>query len=223
MRDVTRRGLALSLLLSGVAGYVDAIGFIDTGGLFVSFMSGNSTQAGVDLLEQGAGSVILPLTLVIAFVAGVTVGALIGGQGKRRSLAVAGSAAAVALSTALATLAPDEPARFWMLAFAMGALNTLYLSEGRARVAITYATGTLVSVGVALAALFTGRSRSLWQRPLLLWGSLAGGAIIGAAAHRLGSGAALLIATIVLAVVAVILAMNGRLRPSRHVTGPSAP
>ena len=32
-----------------------------------------------------------------------------------------------------------------------------------------------------------------------------------------------LIAAIVLAVVAVILAMNGRLRPSRHATGPSAP
>lgn len=212
MRDVTRRGLALSLVLSGVAGYVDAIGFIDTGGFFVSFMSGNSTQAGVDILEQGLASSLLPLTLVVAFVLGVAVGAMIGGNGRRRAWAVAASASAVALSAVLAAVVPTSPARFWMLAFAMGALNTLYLSDGRARVAITYATGTLVSLGLAVAALLTGRSGSAWRRPLLLWGSLAGGAVVGAAAHRLGSGPALLLAAVVLAAAGVGLAMRTRVR-----------
>ncbi|WKT88565.1 DUF1275 family protein [Microbacterium maritypicum] len=212
MRDVTRRGLALSLVLSGVAGYVDAIGFIDTGGFFVSFMSGNSTQAGVDILEQGLASSLLPLTLVVAFVLGVAVGAMIGGNGRRRAWAVAASASAVALSAVLAAVVPTSPARFWMLAVAMGALNTLYLSDGRARVAITYATGTLVSLGLAVAALLTGRSGSAWRRPLLLWGSLAGGAVVGAAAHRLGSGPALLLAAVVLAAAGVGLAMRTRVR-----------
>ncbi|KQY76115.1 hypothetical protein ASD13_07835 [Microbacterium sp. Root1433D1] len=212
MRDVTRRGLALSLVLSGVAGYVDAIGFIDTGGFFVSFMSGNSTQAGVDILEQGLASSLLPLTLVVAFVLGVAAGAMIGGNGRRRAWAVAASASAVALSAVLAAVVPTSPARFWMLAFAMGALNTLYLSDGRARVAITYATGTLVSLGLAVAALLTGRSGSAWRRPLLLWGSLAGGAVVGAAAHRLGSGPALLFAAVVLAAAGVGLAMRTRVR-----------
>lgn len=212
MRDVTRRGLALSLVLSGVAGYVDAIGFIDTGGFFVSFMSGNSTQAGVDILEQGLASSLLPLTLVVAFVLGVAVGAMIGGNGRRRAWAVAASASAVALSAVLAAVVPTSPARFWMLAFAMGALNTLYLSDGRARVAITYATGTLVSLGLAVAALLAGRSGSAWRRPLLLWGSLAGGAVVGAAAHRLGSGPALLLAAVVLAAAGVGLAMRTRVR-----------
>ncbi|WP_270408850.1 YoaK family protein [Microbacterium maritypicum] len=212
MRDVTRRGLALSLVLSGVAGYVDTIGFIDTGGFFVSFMSGNSTQAGVDILEQGLASSLLPLTLVVAFVLGVAAGAMIGGNGRRRAWAVAASASAVALSAVLAAVVPTSPARFWMLAVAMGALNTLYLSDGRARVAITYATGTLVSLGLAVAALLTGRSGSAWRRPLLLWGSLAGGAVVGAAAHRLGSGPALLLATVVLAAAGVGLAMRTRVR-----------
>ncbi len=212
MRDVTRRGLALSLVLSGVAGYVDAIGFIDTGGFFVSFMSGNSTQAGVDILEQGLASSLLPLTLVVAFVLGVAAGAMIGGNGRRRAWAVAASASAVALSAVLAAVVPTSPARFWMLAFAMGALNTLYLSDGRARVAITYATGTLVRLGLAVAALLTGRSGSAWRRPLLLWGSLAGGAVVGAAAHRLGSGPALLLAAVVLAAAGVGLAMRTRVR-----------
>ena len=212
MRDVTRRGLALSLVLSGVAGYVDTIGFIDTGGFFVSFMSGNSTQAGVDILEQGLASSLLPLTLVVAFVLGVAAGAMIGGNGRRRAWAVAASASAVALSAVLAAVVPTSPARFWMLAVAMGALNTLYLSDGRARVAITYATGTLVSLGLAVAALLTGRSGSAWRRPLLLWGSLAGGAVVGAAAHRLGSGPALLLAAVVLAAAGVGLAMRTRVR-----------
>lgn len=206
MRDVTRRGLLLSLLLGGIAGYVDAIGFIETGGLFVSFMSGNSTQAGVEVIAQGAAVVLLPLSLVAAFVVGVAAGALVGRHGQRRAVPVAASAAAVALSAALSFLLPDGPWRFLLLAAAMGALNTLYLSEGRARVAITYATGTLVSLGLALAALVTGRSRTAWQRPLLLWGSLAGGAVVGAAAHRLGGGVALLIAAVALTAVAITLA-----------------
>ncbi|MFT2628471.1 DUF1275 family protein, partial [Escherichia coli] len=43
MKDVDRGSLAVSAVLASVAGFVDAIGFLDTGGLFVSFMSGNST------------------------------------------------------------------------------------------------------------------------------------------------------------------------------------
>lgn len=206
MRDVTRRGLFLSVLLSGIAGYVDAVGFIDTGGLFVSFMSGNSTQAGVDVAEQGVAAALLPLSLVAAFVVGVTAGALIGRDGRRRAAAMAAAATAVAMSAALAALLPDGPWRFLLLAAAMGALNTLYLSEGRARVAITYATGTLVSLGLAIAARASGRSPSAWQRPLLLWGALAGGAVVGATAHRLGSGPSLLIAAVVLGAAAIAVA-----------------
>jgi uncharacterized membrane protein YoaK (UPF0700 family) len=88
----------------------------------------------------------------------------------------------------------------------MGAINTLYLADGRARVAITYATGTLVSLGLALAALISGRSRTAWRRPLLLWGSLAAGAVAGAAAHRAGTGLSLAAATGMLIVLAALLA-----------------
>jgi uncharacterized membrane protein YoaK (UPF0700 family) len=105
---------------------------------------------------------------------------------------------------------PDEPWRYGALAFAMGALNTLYLADGRARVAITYATGTLVSLGLALADLMSGRSRTRWQRPLVLWAALAGGAVLGAAAHRWGSGIALGVAAGVLALAALTLALTRR-------------
>ena len=47
----SRRNIALACALSALAGYVDGIGFLHLGGLFVSFMSGNSTRLGVSLAE----------------------------------------------------------------------------------------------------------------------------------------------------------------------------
>lgn len=207
MREVSRGGIALSVALGLVAGYVDAVGFIETGGLFVSFMSGNSTQAGVELWDVGLADALLPLGLVAAFVVGVALGGALGAHGTRRAWIIAAAAAAVAATAVLGLIAPDAGWRFGLLAAAMGALNTLYLAEGRARVAITYATGTLVSLGLALAALATGRSRTAWRRPLLLWGSLAGGAVIGAAVHRATGGFALLPAAVGLVAIAAVLAV----------------
>ncbi|MFK4731333.1 DUF1275 family protein [Agromyces mediolanus] len=207
VREVSRGGIALSVALGLIAGYVDAVGFIETSGLFVSFMSGNSTQAGVELWDVGLADALLPLGLVASFVVGVALGGALGAHGTRRAWIIAAAAAAVAATAALA-LVPDAAWRFGLLAAAMGALNTLYLADGRARVAITYATGTLVSLGLALAALVTGRSRTAWRRPLLLWGSLAGGAVIGAAAHRALDGLALLPAAGGLAAIAITIAVT---------------
>ena len=47
-----KSNLALACALSALAGYVDGIGFIHLGGLFVSFMSGNSTRLGVMIAEM---------------------------------------------------------------------------------------------------------------------------------------------------------------------------
>src|ERR1700738_4910715 len=47
----SRRNIALACALSALTGYVDGIGFLHLGGLFVSFMSGNSTRMGVSLAE----------------------------------------------------------------------------------------------------------------------------------------------------------------------------
>ena len=38
--------------LSGLGGYVDAVGFISLGGFFVSLMSGNSTRLAVGLVSN---------------------------------------------------------------------------------------------------------------------------------------------------------------------------
>lgn len=211
MKDVDRGSLAVSAVLASVAGFVDAIGFLDTGGLFVSFMSGNSTQAAVDLFGPGTLVAAASAGIIAAFVLGVAVGGVVNARlAGHRPWIVGGAAALVGIAAVLALAGDATLWRAALLAAAMGALNTLFLSDGRARVAITYSTGTLVSLGLALATLVTGGSRTAWQRPLLLWASLVGGAVVGALAHRAGSPLALTLATAVLAICAAVLGRRPR-------------
>jgi len=211
VKDVDRGALTLSAALAAVAGFVDATGFLDTGGLFVSFMSGNSTQGAVDVLDGQSSVALVSVGIIAAFVIGVTVGATVSLRTVQpRAWVVAGSAAAVAVAGVLALGGDSTRWRVGLLAAAMGALNTLFLADGRARVAITYATGTLVSLGLGLAALLTGGSRTAWRRPLLLWSSLVAGAVVGGLAHRWGSPLALGIAALALAAAAAVIALRGR-------------
>ena len=64
------RNVALACALSALAGYVDGIGFIHLGGLFVSFMSGNSTRMGVSLADGHWQDAAQALGLIALFVTG---------------------------------------------------------------------------------------------------------------------------------------------------------
>jgi uncharacterized membrane protein YoaK (UPF0700 family) len=67
---------SLAAGLSGMAGYVDAIGFLKLGGLFVSFMSGNSTQLAVGAVLDPPMAAMAG-RLVLGFVGGVVAGTLL--------------------------------------------------------------------------------------------------------------------------------------------------
>src|SRR6266851_427956 len=73
----SRRNIALACALSALAGYVDGIGFLHLGGLFVSFMSGNSTRMGVSLAEGQWLSAAEAFGLIALFVIGAAAGSLI--------------------------------------------------------------------------------------------------------------------------------------------------
>src|SRR3981189_2974528 len=73
----SRRNVALACALSALAGYVDGIGFLHLGGLFVSFMSGNSTRMGVRLADGQWWSAIEALGLIALFWVGAPAGSLI--------------------------------------------------------------------------------------------------------------------------------------------------
>src|SRR5262245_54986741 len=71
------RNIVLACALSALAGYVDGIGYLHLGGLFVSFMSGNSTRLGVSLAEGHLEAAAAAFSLIALFVLGAACGSLI--------------------------------------------------------------------------------------------------------------------------------------------------
>ena len=186
--------LGLAVALTAVAGFIDASAFVRFGGLFVSFMSGNSTELAA-LPSQGrpdqaaaAGGV------VILFVMGAFSGRLIGraaGAWKGSAL-LAVVSALLTLAAVSAVVAGPEPSGAAAalgaaaMALAMGAQNSVLTRAGEARATLTYVTGTLVNLGHALADAVTGQPSS-WASYLLMWLGLVCGAALGAlSAVRLG-------------------------------------
>ncbi|MCP3734588.1 DUF1275 family protein [Sphingomonas sp. RP10(2022)] len=183
-----KRFWTLAAGVSALAGYVDAIGFLKLGGLFVSFMSGNSTRLGVGIARDPAVAVAAA-GLVAAFVGGVVGGTLVttAARTRRKPAALACVAVLLAIAAGVDGRWP-ESATTALLAAAMGAANTTFQRGGEVSVGVTYMTGTLVKLGQRLAAAIRGGSRWAWLPYLALWGGLVAGAGIGATLYpRIGT------------------------------------
>lgn len=177
--DPARQRLALGL--AGLAGLVDATGFVVAGGYFTSFMSGNTTRLGVELSENPALA-LTPLGLIAAFLAGVIGGALIGRRAGGRRKQVLLGLIALALGSAAALLAADLATAFLMLsAMAMGIANNVFSRDGEVTVGVTYMTGALVRFGQGIAARLAGQPLASTRGYGLLWSALAAGAAAGGA------------------------------------------
>jgi uncharacterized membrane protein YoaK (UPF0700 family) len=180
----SHRNVALACALSGLAGYVDAIGFLHLGGLFVAFMSGNSTRLGVSLAEGQWLSAAGAFGLIALFVIGAAAGSLIVlGRGANRQpwllLAEALLLAAAALCYGLGL----SNVAIAAIVLAMGMENAVFQIGGGAGLGLTYVTGALVKVGQLLAAALTGGARWDWVPNLLLWAALVTGSLCGALAY----------------------------------------
>jgi uncharacterized membrane protein YoaK (UPF0700 family) len=176
--DPDRRRLAIAL--SGLAGFVDAVGFLSANGYFVSFMSGNSTRLGV-ALNAGSRAALIPALLIGGFVCGVTMGALLAlGAGDRRKPVILGTVAILLLIGAAARCLGHEAAMLAALVLAMGATNNTFQRGGEVTVGLTYMTGALVRLGQGLALWLAGRAEPGWIQWGLLWAGLLIGAVLGA-------------------------------------------
>jgi uncharacterized membrane protein YoaK (UPF0700 family) len=80
-------GVVLALTLAGVAGFVDAVGFIVLRGLFTAHMSGNAAQVGVRLGHGDAAAAVPLLAAIVLFVIGVGLGAAVEEVAARRRIA----------------------------------------------------------------------------------------------------------------------------------------
>jgi uncharacterized membrane protein YoaK (UPF0700 family) len=181
----SRRNLLLACALSALAGYVDGIGFLHLGGLFVSFMSGNSTRMGVSLAAGDWSAAGEALILIALFVLGAACGSLIvlgRGQHSQSRLLLAEAlllaAAALLYAFGLARLATAA------IVLAMGLENAVFQIEGGAGLGLTYVTGALVKAGQLIATALTGGGRWGWVSNLLLWAALVTGSALGAFAYH---------------------------------------
>jgi uncharacterized membrane protein YoaK (UPF0700 family) len=211
VKDYRRRDVALAAALSGVAGYVDAIGFLKLGGFFVSFMSGNSTRLGVGLATGHWEAAVTALSLIALFVAGVVLGALVArwaGE-ERRSVVMALEALLLAGAAGL-ILAGFDKAGVAAMVLAMGAENAVFQRNGDVGVGLTYMTGALVKAGQRIAAALTGGDRWAWGPFALLWAGLTLGGALGAAAYLRFGVLALWGAAVVVAVLALLRLLEER-------------
>lgn len=177
-------GLKLRLLaiaLSALSGYVDALGFINLGGFFVSFMSGNSTRLGVGLVQDFSHAFI-SLGLIVCFVFGVVVGSLFAYRGTHNRGCTVLLVVAVLLTIAAGSHAGDWPeVAVAFTAMAMGAINCIFVgSSGEVTTGVTYMTGTLVKLGQGMARNLVSGDNIAWGGYVWLWLGLLSGAILGA-------------------------------------------
>lgn len=176
--DVSRRRFAIAL--AGMAGFVDAVGFLSADGYFVSFMSGNSTRLGVSLGTDPARAA-MPAMLIAGFLLGVTAGALISRRaGSLRKPAVLALVALSLLAAASGRVFGLPAIMLGGLVVAMGALNNTFQRGGEVSVGLTYMTGALVKLGQGLANALSGQPNTGWSSWAKLWGGLLVGAVLGA-------------------------------------------
>ena len=206
----TAAQLAMGGLLTAVAGFVDAIGYIGLGGLFASFMSGASVSLGVGLGGGHWGPVHQGVWMIASFLGGVTLATVLDGlAGAWRLPAVLllGAlllAAAVVLASSGWTIA----AAILPVVAAMGVQNTALQPMDGVRLGVTFITGTLVSLGKALGQTLSGRAqpRQLGGHALL-WGALTAGAAAGATLHSAFGPMALIVPAILITSLAMLSAL----------------
>lgn len=168
-----------AITLSALSGFVDALGFINLGGFFVSFMSGNSTRLGVGLAED-LHHALISAGLLFAFLVGVVIGWLFAHRGKRNRAAIVLLVVAILLALASAFHADDHSiAAVAFTAMAMGAMNCVFMSKGEVTTGVTYMTGTLVKLGQGIARNLVMQDKIAWGGYLYLWLGLVAGAALG--------------------------------------------
>ncbi|MEQ8346601.1 MAG: YoaK family protein [Sneathiellaceae bacterium] len=208
-----KRNAGLAILLTALAAWVDAVGLVLAGDIFVSFMSGNSTQAVVALVQHGWSAAALVIGVILAFLIGVILGewaSLADGSWRQPGVYLLEAVLLWAVLAAL-SLGLEPRAALPPLALAMGVHNAS-LHPARGAAVRTYVTGTIVQLGRGLALMLRGQGGGAEVRDNgLTWlGFLAGGLLGGLAALYLGANAALLLPALAASAMAVVTAVAQR-------------
>lgn len=213
--DYSRRAITLAMGLSCLAGYTDAAGFLATGGVFVSFMSGNSTKLSVALATRDYTFAVLVLGVIALFVVGVILGMSVSRHtGQKRKSRVLFMVTLLLAISALAHAFQIPYVSTGFLVMAMGAENAVFQKDGQVSIGLTYMTGNLVRLGQNISAALFGGPKTDWIPYLVQWIALVLGAITGAALHQSSPDAVFWVAVIMAGTLALF---------ARTITAESTP
>ncbi|GJE61151.1 YoaK family protein [Methylobacterium trifolii] len=205
--------LGAGLVLTALAGYVDALGFVRLGGLYTSFMSGNTTQLSVSLGHGAFDHTLMPAVLLTAFLIGAVLGSglsILVPSPWATPAVLAYEALLILGALALGLATPELGLASFAMAVAMGAQNAVLAQVKGFRAGTTFVTGALFSLGQKIAQALTRTGPPLgWVGDGAVWGALLLGALAGAVAYAHLELYALVLPAAVagfLAVIAAILA-----------------
>jgi uncharacterized membrane protein YoaK (UPF0700 family) len=202
--------LGTGLLLTGLAGYVDALGFVRLGGLYTSFMSGNTTQLAVFGAEAQLHRMLLPAILIAAFLTGSVLGsglAILVPARWTTPVVLAYESLLILGGLALGLASPELGLAAFFVAVAMGTQNAVLAQVQGFRAGTTFVTGALFSLGQKIAKALTRTGEPFgWIGDGLVWLSLLLGAYLGALAYEAFALYALIAPAAVSGVLALITA-----------------
>ncbi|WOC16411.1 hypothetical protein MP213Fo_18940 [Pseudochrobactrum sp. MP213Fo] len=211
--------LLTGLVLTAVAGFIDALAFIELGGYFASFMSGNTTQLGLAMSgPEGsaaqllrAQNLMMPLILIGMFFCGAFIAAFIRANDAHW---YSGPVMVLVIILLLSVLVLNQTVDalympMVLLASAMGAQNAVFQPHGSARLGTTFVTGTIFNAASDLANGLRGHMpRKRWLQHVAVWMSLVCGAVSGAVLYNYIGIWSLIVPVIVLIATLVLLRLR---------------
>jgi uncharacterized membrane protein YoaK (UPF0700 family) len=199
-------GFIMALLLAALAGWVDAAGLTGSGGLFISFMSGNTTDFAASLAHQEWPTAAAIGGILVLFVMGVAAGEVLERRSGRHgpSLVLGLEAFFLAGGAAAHWFGIGAPLGLYPPVFAMGLQNATMHRAGGISIGLTYVTGTLVQIGRGLVGGGTGTP----AKHFALWLCLAVGAALATLALSVSVIGALSVAAAGAASLAITTALT---------------
>lgn len=144
--------LMFDILITLLAGFLDAAGFTYLSGLYVSFMSGNSTGLGVAIIQGRGSFAVASVVVICSFVTGAFIGSLLVATKTPTTAAyVLTCEAGLLLGSMILSLHASPLVTLLPVCVAMGMQNAIPRYFNGIEVGRSFVTGALFSLGKTLS------------------------------------------------------------------------